>query len=74
VVEFIEGIGGPKASYSTISREYKIFGFTRKVMHYVDLGRDENDRVAYFVNPPTHRTRPGIRGVSAEALVDLVDV
>jgi transposase len=71
VLKFVDSVGGPSVSKSTISREYKNLGFTGKVMHHTSANRDEDDRVAYFVNKPSHPVRPGTRSVNYRDVVDI---
>ena len=58
-------------SIPTLSNELERLGMSRKRTHYFSKNRDENDRVAYWCNPPDNPTRPGIYGVVPDSIVDI---
>jgi hypothetical protein len=44
---------------------------THKIKEYFSFKRDEEDRTAFWCNPPNHPTRPGIQGVRYSDIVDI---
>ena len=67
-----ELLTGRLPSAATISHELTIrLGLTRKKLTHVSINRDEPDRVAFWLQGPTHPTRPGVHGVPVNRIVSL---
>ena len=67
-----ELLTGRLPSAATISRELTIrLGLTRKKLTHVSINRDEPNRVAFWLQGPTHPTRPGVHGVPVNRIVSL---
>ena len=69
--EFLRIVCNVTVSRSTVCRALLRLGFKKKHMKYIAKYLDENDRVAFWVNPPDHSLRPGVLGVYYRDIVDL---
>jgi len=56
---------------SSIVNYNKRFGFTSKSMQYYSTQRDEDDRVAFWINGLEHPIRPGVFQVPYTSFVDI---
>ena len=70
-VEILQIVYNAKVSVSTVSRELHELGFTRKKITHYSPFLDEDDRIKFWVNPPTNAIRPGVRGVIFTDYVDI---
>lgn len=71
IQDFMQHVGHVTMSQSTISNYHSRLGFTSKTMSYYSANRDEADRVAFWVNPLLHETRPGVRDVTFDQMIDI---
>jgi len=62
---------GTTASKSTVSREWKRLGLTKKRVERISYTRDESDRIAFWSKGPLDVMRPGVCGVSHSLIVDV---
>jgi transposase len=68
---FMERVGHVTMSRSLVCDYFGRFGFTSKVIKDISINRDEEDRVAFMTNLPTHPLRPGIHLINHLDFVDM---
>ena len=68
---FMREVAHTEMSLSSIVDYNKRFGFSSKRMQYYSTKRDENDRVAFWVNGLHHPIRPGVFQVPHTSFVDI---
>ena len=66
-VEFVGVVTGEETTQPQVSRELRVMGFSRKVVHYKSCHRDEDRRVQWWTNAPPR----GIFGVPTCCIVCL---